>query len=110
MPERGSTPLDLFWKLAEKNDNVRVEAAVKLVSHLQRQKVNESQQEDFQKSLKYCIHRLVSGLASDRANSRRGYFISLVEFLRVFDTKITIKDVYAVMDETLNEKGSRSVS
>ncbi len=110
MPERGSTPLELFWKLAEKNDGVRVDAAIKLVSHLQRLKVKESEAEDFEKSLKYCLNRLVTGLASDRAHSRRGFFISLVEFLRVFGDKISVQDVFEVMEETLNDKGTKGVS
>lgn len=98
--------LELFWKLSEKNDGVRIDAAFKLISHLNRQKDDP----DFKKNLKYCLQRFVAGLASAKTTSRRGFFVGLVEYLKTFHKEVSIQDCLEMMNKCLNVKGSKSVS
>ena len=71
MPTKSGN-LDLFWKLSESKDNARIEAAFKIISNLHRGKNEEK--EEFLEDFAYSLKRFVSGLASDRVNSRKGYF------------------------------------
>lgn len=71
MPTKSGN-LDLFWKLSESKDNARIEAAFKIISNLHRGKKEEK--EEFLEDFAYSLKRFVSGLASDRVNSRKGYF------------------------------------
>ncbi|CAG0885141.1 unnamed protein product [Cyprideis torosa] len=77
--------LDLFWKLAEFPDSVRVSAAVSLVN-IVIQKQRLSKDGSLSREADYCLKRLIRGLASSRASARLGFFACLEGFLsRVHD-------------------------
>ena len=71
---------------------------------------SEHKDEDFKENLKYSIQRLISGLASDRITSRKGYFTCLVYMLQAFEEEISVKTVFELVTKLLNVKGSKSVS
>ena len=71
---------------------------------------SEHKDEDFKENLKYSIQRLISGLASDRTTSRKGYFTCLVYMLQAFEEEISVKTVFELVTKLLNVKGSKSVS
>ncbi|KAK7087144.1 hypothetical protein V1264_021231 [Littorina saxatilis] len=90
--------LDLFWKLAEGNDNERVKAAESLVNRLAENKKQDAEGHASQE--KYCLQRLVRGMASSRKFARVGYAVTLTKLLR--ETKdIKVKKVLEVIAEEL---------
>ena len=100
--------MDHFWKLSEVNEKQRIDAAFRIIFNLQRSK--EQDDSEFKANLQYTLRRFVSGLASDRVTSRKGYFMGLVEILQVFSKEITIENVIEMIAKHLNVKGSKSVS
>ena len=93
--------LDLFWKLIEAKEATRINAAFKIVSYIQQKdRINQVQynskscSKDEENTLNngvdekdnvtaYCVQRCIRGLASSKDASRNGFFICLVELLRM---------------------------
>ena len=100
--------LDLFWKLSDSKEKIRIDSAFKVVSNLHRQK--RQNDEGFQENFDYSLQRFVSALASDRISSRRGYFIGLVQLLKMFPEEANVAKIMERMNTHLSGKGSKSVS
>ena len=98
--------LDLFWKLSESKDNARIEAAFKIVSNLNRLSIKD-EKEEFLQDFAYSLRRFVSGLASDRVNSRKGYFTALVQLVKFFPDEATVSKVMEIINKELNIKGTK---
>ena len=110
MPATKGGNLDLFWKLSESKDNLRIDAALKIISDLNRLNLNGEKNEEFSQDFAYCLRRFISGLASDRVNSRKGYFTALVQILKFFPEEATVAKVLEISAKELNIKGTKSVS
>ena len=108
MPTTEGSNMDSLRKLSDSKEKIRIDAAFKILSNLQRQK--KQNQDNFKENFDYDLKRIVCGLASDRNNARKGYFISLVEMLQMFPEEADIQKVYGLMEKHLNMKGSKSVS
>ena len=108
MPSTEDSNLDSFWKLSDSKDKLRIDASVKIMSNLQRQK--KQNQENFIENFDYDLKRIVCGLASDRITARKGYFTSLVQLLKMFPEEASIQKVFDLMNKHLSMKGSKSVS
>ena len=98
---------------------MRIENAFKIVSSLQRQKklINQEDasskdaEEKFQENFKYSLQRFVSALASDRMASRKGYFVGLVQLLKMFPEEAKVCETLERINTQLSiGKGSKSVS
>ena len=107
MPAAKGGNLDLFWKLSESKDNARIEAAFKIVSNLNRLSIKD-EKEEFLEDFAYSLRRFVSGLASDRINSRKGYFTALVQLVKFFPDEATVSKVMEIINKELNIKGTKS--
>ena len=107
MPGAKEGNLDLFWKLSESKDNARIEAAFKIVSNLNRLSIKD-EKEEFLQDFAYSLRRFVSGLASDRVNSRKGYFTALVQLVKFFPDEATVSKVMEIINKELNIKGTKS--
>ena len=108
MPSTEDSNLDSFWKLSDSKDKLRIDATMKIMSNLQRQK--KQNQENFIENFDYDLKRIVCGLASDRITARMGYFNSLVHLLKMFPEEASIPKVFELMNKHLSMKGSKSVS
>jgi len=93
--------LDFFWKLAEPEPNVRLEASLEIVKSINATESTESQ-------LKYTVGRLVQGLASTRQCARHGYFIALVGILGSSSaSKLPNQVFYDAVQNRLKPQGSK---
>ena len=108
MPSSEESSLDSFWKLSDSKEKTRIDAAFKIITHLQIQK--RQNQDNFNENIDYDLKRIVCGLASDRITARKGYFTSLVQMIKIFPDEASIPKVFELMEKHLSVKGSKSVS
>ena len=73
-----SDVMQLFWQLAELDEQTRVSAASTLIVHLVSA---QKEQPGLNGELEYCLTRLVKGLASSRLAARQGFAMALIEVL-----------------------------
>ncbi|KAI9561474.1 hypothetical protein GHT06_012432 [Daphnia sinensis] len=93
--------LDLFWKLADKEASVRLNASLEIIKQIESALSSESQ-------LNYTIGRLVQGLASNRECARHGYYITLVGILKALDaTQLTNQVVHDAIKNRLVAEGNK---
>ncbi len=107
MPANNEAGLDTFWKLSDPKEKLRIDAAFKIISNLNRQK--KLNDETFEENFDYAVQRFVTGLASDRTHARKGYFTGLVQILKTFPDNVTIAKVLDIVERKFNTKGSKSV-
>ncbi|XP_071038439.1 myb-binding protein 1A isoform X1 [Parasteatoda tepidariorum] len=93
--------LDLFYKLANENSQNRIDACLGILRSLSNKQAQENDKDDLHKDLKYCIERLIKGLASPRGAARLGFALLLTEILKKF-TIIEIEDVLELVKQHLS--------
>ena len=108
MPATKESNLDFFWKLSDPKEKQRIDAALKILSNLSRQ--NRQNEEGFRDNFDYALQRFVTGCASDRVASRKGYFTGLVHLLKLFPDDAPVAKLFDFVNKHLNMKGSKSVS
>merc|ERR1712136_143797 len=93
--------LDFFWKLAESEPNVRLEASLEIIKSINVPESTDSQ-------LNYTVGRLVQGLASNRQCARHGYFVTLVGLLGSFSvSKLPNQGFYEAVQNRLKPQRSK---
>lgn len=79
-----ATIMNNFYKLVYNQPQIRLTAASSTFKILQAMKKQPKTAVKFNENLNYCISRLVSGLASNRAQARRGFGTLLLEIVTSF--------------------------
>ena len=90
--------LDIFWKLGNEDENIRVSAAKELVFNISNAQDNHKQVNGSTKKetpqLSYSINRLVKGLAG-RVEARQGFAVALTEVSNIVLLK---SDIFIFMN------------
>ncbi|KAL0130921.1 hypothetical protein PUN28_002485 [Cardiocondyla obscurior] len=99
-----STVLNNFNKLKDSNDSVRLNAGVALLNHLHQHNTNQDDNE-----LNYALVRLVRSLGSSMTFTRRGFYSTLMVFLKMNPT-MSIERLLSIMNTQLHPSGSHPKS
>jgi len=97
--------LDAFWKLSNAKEGLRLEAAGKILSHVQDEPASSGSLSS------YVLSRLVRGLSSDREEARKGFYSALVGFFKVKGDAGVMREARELANKYLTGRGeSKSVS
>ncbi|XP_072048043.1 myb-binding protein 1A-like protein isoform X2 [Amphiura filiformis] len=107
--EQDKALLGTFWRLADPNDNVRLQGAsdlFEIVIRKQKQHNKSGASTLYCSEVEYTLQRLVKGLASGRKGARLGYVTVLAELLEKVP-RISLDEILTLVQDHLVVKGKK---